>query len=593
MKMILVYFKELYNFAPLRFVGSILLMAALGLLEGAGVIMIIPLLGVAGIIPGISETGIMADVSLFLQNQGIVINLPIVLLIYLSVNLGQSLLQRYQALLNADMQQGYCQFLAMRLFKAIAYAEWQLLMKKAKSDIMNVLFSELIKIGSAVMSLMGMLATVLITVIQVILAVMIAPALTGAILLAAAVLFFAMRSVIAESRRRGHGILTGNRDLFNDLTEHLNGIKEIKSYSIETAQVNNFNRLYGILKNNSMQYQVLRTRSDMWYKMGSAVFICLFLFIAIEIFKLRPDEFVLITVISSRLWPRFSSLQAGLQNLNMLLPSFEVVEELERQCLTARENLLEDVDTKRLELTQCIELRDVSFRYGISQEKYALKHINFTLPVGTTTALVGVSGAGKSTLVDILIGLLVPQQGAVLIDGKGLANNLRAWRSSIGYVSQDPFLLNASIRENLLWATPNASEEEMWDALSLASAEAFVRSLPDGLATVVGDRGVRLSGGERQRIVLARALLRKPSILILDEATSSLDSENERRIQQAIDSLQGKLTIVVIAHRISTIRNADQIYVLEQGKIIEHGNYHSLLKNRTSRFYSLASLYAG
>lgn len=131
----------------------------------------------------------------------------------------------------------------------------------------------------------------------------------------------------------------------------------------------------------------------------------------------------------------------------------------------------------------------------------------------------------------------------------------------------------------------------MWESLRLASVDSFVNSLPDGLDTVVGDRGVLLSGGERQRVVLARALLRKPSVLILDEATSSLDSENEKRIQLAVENLQGKMTIVVIAHRISTIRNADQILVLEQGQVLEQGNYQSLMKNKDSRFHALACLY--
>lgn len=235
-----------------------------------------------------------------------------------------------------------------------------------------------------------------------------------------------------------------------------------------------------------------------------------------------------------------------------------------------------------------MEFRDVSFYYDSTRANYAVEEANFFLPAGTTTAFVGVSGSGKSTLVDLLMGLITPKRGYILIDGEPLLENLRPWRNSIGYVPQDAFLFNASIRENLLWACPDASEEGMWEALRLAAVYSFVISLPDGLDTVVGDRGVRLSGGERQRIVLARALLRKPSVLILDEATSSLDSENEKRIQQAIESLQGKLTIVIIAHRISTIRNADRILVLEQGRVVEQGNYQSLMKNRDSRFYDLA-----
>jgi ATP-binding cassette subfamily C protein len=160
-------------------------------------------------------------------------------------------------------------------------------------------------------------------------------------------------------------------------------------------------------------------------------------------------------------------------------------------------------------------------------------------------------------------------------------------RRSISYVPQDPFLFNASIRENLLMVAPDASEEQIWEALEFAAAAEFVAKLPQGLETLIGDRGVRLSGGERQRLVLARAILRKPSILVLDEATSALDAENEAKIQQAIDRLSGMMTIIVIAHRLSTIRNSDQVIVLDQGQIIQQGEFGQLAKEKRGLFSHL------
>ncbi len=195
-----------------------------------------------------------------------------------------------------------------------------------------------------------------------------------------------------------------------------------------------------------------------------------------------------------------------------------------------------------------------------------MKNLSFTILAGSTAALVGASGSGKSTVADLLTGMLIPQKGQVLIDGVPLNSiNVHLWRRSIGYVPQDAFLFNASIRDNMLWAYPEAKTEDIWKALHLAAVGDFVAKLPEGLDTVVGDRGVRLSGGERQRIVLARALIKKPSFLILDEATSALDRENEKRIQKAIENLRGQLSILIIAHRFSTIRQADQMIVLDQG----------------------------
>jgi ATP-binding cassette subfamily C protein len=188
------------------------------------------------------------------------------------------------------------------------------------------------------------------------------------------------------------------------------------------------------------------------------------------------------------------------------------------------------------------------------------------------------------------MGLLVPDTGRVLVDDVPVgAERVRSWRTSIGYVAQETFLFHDTVRANLLWARPEADDKEIWWTLRLAAAEGFVSGLPEGLETVLGDRGVRLSGGERQRIALARALLREPSLLILDEATSALDSENERRIQNAIDALRGQMTILIITHRLSTVHGADVIHVLEQGRLVETGDWETLTRKGDGRFNALAT----
>jgi ATP-binding cassette subfamily C protein len=164
---------------------------------------------------------------------------------------------------------------------------------------------------------------------------------------------------------------------------------------------------------------------------------------------------------------------------------------------------------------------------------------------------------------------------------------IKAWREQIGYVPQDTFLFHDTLRSNFLWAKPDAKEEEIKQALRFAAAEEFVSGLPRGLETILGDRGVLVSGGERQRLALARALLRKPSLLILDEATSSLDSENEKRIQNAIEKLHGQMTILVISHRLSTIRGADIIHVVEEGRLVESGTWDELIAKDNGRFREL------
>lgn len=593
MEILYIFIRDLYNVSRLKFLLNLLLMVVIGMMEGIGILMIIPLLIVAGIIPGIQASGDWALwLEQFINITGITLSLPLVLVLYTAINFAQSWLQRCQAILSFDIQQTFGVSLSIRLFRAVAYAKWQLIMSKPVSDITNVLISELMRVYSGMYLCLNMAATALITTIQILLAFIIAPDLTCSVLVGAFFLFLCLRTFFKDSRRIGQETSNLNSDLLHDLTEHLAGIKDIKSHGLEPVQIQSFINTRTLIKNNLRKFTKLQTRADMFNKVGAAVFISLFLFSAIEVFKLSVQQLVLVSVISSRLWPKLASLQMGFLNLHTTLPAFRNAYDLENQCLAAQEDITEGEASGSMGLERGIEFRKVSFYYNQAPMNYAVVNANFMLHAGTTTAFVGVSGSGKSTLVDLLIGLLTPVMGNIFVDDKPLVHNLRAWRKSIGYVPQDPFLLNASIRDNLLWASPDASEDEMREALRLAAIDTFVDSLPETLDTIVGDRGVRLSGGERQRIVLARALLRKPSVLILDEATSSLDSENERRIQQAMENLQGKMTIVVIAHRISTIRNADRIFVLEQGQIVEQGNYRTLINNKAGRFYALAWSYA-
>jgi ABC-type multidrug transport system fused ATPase/permease subunit len=223
-----------------------------------------------------------------------------------------------------------------------------------------------------------------------------------------------------------------------------------------------------------------------------------------------------------------------------------------------------------------IRYEDVSFSYvdGLS----ALRHISFHAPPGTTTALVGATGAGKSTLVNLLVRFYEFDSGQIYVDDKPVREyHLRNLRESIGVVTQESFLFNGSIRENLLMGKPTATNAELWRAVDAANARQFIERLPQGLDSVVGERGVKLSVGEKQRLSIARALLKDPPILILDEATASVDTATERLIQEALEHLMANRTSIVIAHRLSTIVGADQILVLDHGRVVERGTHEELL----------------
>jgi ATP-binding cassette subfamily C protein len=232
---------------------------------------------------------------------------------------------------------------------------------------------------------------------------------------------------------------------------------------------------------------------------------------------------------------------------------------------------------KRRPLRQ-IEIKDLCFGYR-PELPLVLDGINLTIRAGETIGFVGTSGAGKSTLVDVLLGLLQPTGGRILVDGRDIAESLGDWQQRIGYVPQAIYLVDDTIRRNVCLGLADSAidEKQVWLALTAAQLADFVQNLPHGLDTIVGERGVKLSGGQRQRIGIARALYHQPEVLVLDEATSALDNATEADFMQAIEGLHGQKTMLLVAHRLTTLKNSDRIVVIEDGRIKQVGSYEMLI----------------
>ncbi|MEK4302273.1 ABC transporter ATP-binding protein [Oceanobacillus sp. FSL W8-0428] len=590
MKSIIYFLKQIYRYSGKIVYINLFAMAGIGLLDSAAILLLVPLISMSGIvdmgavrIPILSIFDFMADIPA-------AAGLPIILAIFIMIAVGQNIVKRQLNVKNNRLQQGFLRYMRVETYKLLLYSNWQVFIRNRKSDFINILTSEIARSSVGVYSVLQFISSIVFTFIQIGLAFILSPVITTFVLLCGSVLILFNRKFLKRSLTLGNRNYELSKEYISGITDHMNGIKDIKSNTLEKSRLDWFGLITKEMENEQVEYIKLKSTSQLYYKMASAILIAVFIYFAIMMFHAQAAQLLLIIIIFSRLWPGVAGIQSSMEQIAATIPSFRAVITLQDECRNAKEfNTDESLKNTSIKMKKAIQCDQIYFRYNENAD-CALTNINLVIPPNKMTAFVGRSGAGKSTLIDLLLGLNQPENGKILIDGVSLSyNNISAWRKSISYVPQEPFLFNTSIRENLEIVKTNVTEEELWEALEFSSAIDFVKKLPDGLDTIIGDRGIKLSGGERQRLVLARAILRKPSILVLDEATSALDTANESKIQAALERLKGKMTIIVIAHRLSTIQNADQVVVLEEGKIIQQGGFIELSKEKKSMFSHLLS----
>jgi ABC-type multidrug transport system fused ATPase/permease subunit len=586
-KYILYFVKRLNSYAGAILYFNLLGMGLISLLDGIGLFLLIPMLSISGIMGEMEVALPILKFNIFekLPNNLVLL---IILATFIIINIGQSFLQRNLTIRNVTLIAGFMNYIRLEIYQSLLNSSWSFFIRKRKSDLINVLTSEIPRATGGINTFMQLITSIIFTFVQVGIAFWISQSITIFVVLCGLLISVFSRKYIKKSKALGNKTSKLLEDYLSGITDQLNGIKEIKINTLEESRVLWLKSLTNKMFEEQLENIRLKTSSQLLYKVVSTLIIAFFIFFSVKIFHAKPDQFLIIIIIFSRLWPRITGIQSNLEQIAASIPSFKRLIDLKVDCTESTEIQGRNMKSKAIDVKAGIELHNITFRYNSNKEEYALKNINLKIPANNMTAVVGKSGAGKSTLVDIVMGLNQPEKGQVLLDGKCLKKeDIFSFRKLIGYVPQDPFLFNGSIKENLLLLKPNATAEQLWEALEFAAADDFVKKLSKGIDTVIGDRGIKLSGGERQRLVLARAILCKPAILILDEATSSLDTENESKVQESIERLKGQMTIIVIAHRLSTIRNADQVIVLEKGEIIQQGQFNQLAGEKRGVFSSL------
>ncbi|MGG9970983.1 ABC transporter ATP-binding protein [Ferruginibacter sp. SUN002] len=467
----------------------------------------------------------------------------------------------------------------MRLYHKILELPLSFFSAKRKGDIMNRMIGDVNEIHSYVIgSLEGLIKDSL-TIIGFLFAmIFISPKLSLFLLLMLPITALIIGRISKSLKKKSSKASQATGVSLSHIEETLGGIKIIKAFTAESKMIKKFNEANSKVVQIANQMSFRKDLASPLTETLSVTVLCIILYAGGRLVfmgdsGLSGGSLIAFILSFAMLINPAKNLSGTIANIQRGMGALERVEEV----LKAPVIVEEKADAiKMREFNQSIEFRNVNFAYD---DKVVLKNINFTIQKGKTIALVGSSGAGKSTLVDLIPRFHDVTSGEILIDGKNIKEyTIESLRNQMSFVTQEPILFNDTISNNIALGKPLAAKDEIINAAKVANADNFISRKEEGYDTNVGDRGTKLSGGEKQRLTIARAVLQNSPILILDEATSSLDTESERLVQDAINNLMKDRTSIVIAHRLSTISNADEIIVLQNGEIIEQGNHQSLIE---------------
>ena len=545
-----------------------------GLFEGIGVTALVPLLSF--VIGTEREENFIADIieKLFLF-LGFEFSLQNLLIFIALLFVAKAIVLFLVAYTKAVISSNYEKNLRNRLLSRTLRAKWPFLIEQKLGHLDTLLMIDVHYTARALQILANTTVNIASLATYLVIALTISTSITLLTLLMGTLVVLMLSPVMKRIYATAHEISGTNKKVAHHVNQHILGVKTIKAAHVEESVVKRGDVLFENLRKLRVRVATIHGGTESVIEPIGIIFVSVIFAISFKALDFNFALFTAVMYLVYRMFQYLRQLQNSFNRINEALPFIKNTVEYDRRS----ENAVEVEEGKQdFVFNKTIELKNIHVTLGVRED--VLNDVSLSVKKNEMIGIMGPSGSGKTTLVDLLLRLYVPANGSIVVDGTDASEvSLASWRKSMFYVSQDIFLLNDTIAKNISFYNPDITEEQMTDALKQVGLLELLDGLPDGIHTNVGERGIKLSVGQRQRIVIARALVRNPKVLILDEVTSALDKESEQKIRDILQAMKGKITVFVIAHRLSTIEGVDRIVVLEDGAITKIGLPKDILKD--------------
>ena len=567
--------KKIASFRPVFTSGLVLFSAFVAVFEGIGLGFIHPILEVAQ--QGPENVGGGTVMTVFLTTYE-ALGIPFTLG-YLIIGVSLIMISRYTmsfvvGWLKSKLAYQYEKELREKTFSAALDGKISYFDKEGSDNILNAIITETDYSSRTIIQTVEITEKSFIVAMYLAIMLYISPFLTFVAILVMGGITVIIRYVIEPGVKIGSRVAKANEEVQEHVQAGTQGIKDVKLFGVAEKIYSRFNRSINNYKENSVRLERNKIGIEKFYNMTAAIALFGLIYIGFEYTELELSSLGIFLIAMFRLAPRISTLNSNIYKLEGFISHFQRTQEFLQE-LRMKE---EEHEGEQINHAEKIEFENVEFSYEKGEEK-VLNKINFKVEKDDFIAFVGQSGAGKSTIVSLISRMYDPDQGRILANNRNIQKfDIDQWRERIAVVRQDPYIFNTTLEENIKIGNPQASREEVEKMAEIAKIDEYLDDLPKGFKSELGDNGVKLSGGQKQRVAIARALLKDSDFLILDEATSDLDSQLEKQVQENIEQMDSDYGIIAIAHQLSTIQNADTIHVIEKGEITETGTHQQLMK---------------